>query len=141
MGRSRTAVVVGGRIGGLAVAGALVRAGWSTTVLERAAEYAAVGAGISLSPNAVRALDGLGLGERPRARAVAKGAVGLRTRAGGWLMRTSAEALADRYGVWANPVAGGVRNALTRLLPTGTYLRSSDDTLSWQPPSTTAPAI
>ncbi|QKV75969.1 FAD-dependent monooxygenase [Amycolatopsis sp. Hca4] len=60
------AIAVGGGIGGLAAAAGLHRVGWTVTVLEKAPEFGDVGAGISLWPNALRALDELGvdLGER-----------------------------------------------------------------------------
>lgn len=61
-----TAVVVGGGIGGLAAALALRGIGWTATVLERSSALGEVGAGMSLSPNALRALDALGVGERVR---------------------------------------------------------------------------
>jgi len=57
-------LVVGGGIGGLATALSLARAGRAVTVLERAAEFAEIGAGLQLGPNASRMLDQLGvLGE------------------------------------------------------------------------------
>ena len=62
-----TAVVVGGGIGGLATAVALHRIGWTATVLEAADRPREVGAGLSLSPNALRALDAIGLGTAARA--------------------------------------------------------------------------
>lgn len=49
-------VVVGGGIGGLANAYALGRAGHRVKVLERAAEFAEVGAGLQMAPNATRIL-------------------------------------------------------------------------------------
>jgi 2-polyprenyl-6-methoxyphenol hydroxylase-like FAD-dependent oxidoreductase len=58
----RRAIVVGAGIGGLATAIGLLRTGWQVRVLERAPVLGEVGAGISLWPNAVRALDALGLG-------------------------------------------------------------------------------
>ncbi|PRY34124.1 FAD-dependent monooxygenase [Umezawaea tangerina] len=61
-----TAVVVGGGLGGLTAAVALHRVGWRVTVLERAPEFGEVGAGIGVMPNALRALDALGLGEAVR---------------------------------------------------------------------------
>ncbi|WP_430233089.1 FAD-dependent monooxygenase [Paraburkholderia tropica] len=58
--------VVGGGIGGLAAAIALHRAGHRVTVFEQAERFGRVGADINLTPNAVRALDGLGVGEQLR---------------------------------------------------------------------------
>jgi 2-polyprenyl-6-methoxyphenol hydroxylase-like FAD-dependent oxidoreductase len=54
-------VVVGGGIGGLANAYALATAGHSVRVLERAPEFAEVGAGLQLAPNATRILREWGL--------------------------------------------------------------------------------
>jgi len=56
--------VIGGGIGGLAAAAFLVRAGFNVTVLEQAPQLAEVGAGLQISPNGVRLLQQLGLGER-----------------------------------------------------------------------------
>ena len=56
-----SALVVGAGIGGLAAAVGLRRIGWSVSVLERAPLIAEVGAGLTLWPNAVQALDALGL--------------------------------------------------------------------------------
>jgi salicylate hydroxylase len=57
----RTAIVVGGGIGGLAAALALARAGVRVTAVEQAPQLGEVGAGIQLSPNATRVLFALGL--------------------------------------------------------------------------------
>jgi salicylate hydroxylase len=54
-------VVVGGGIGGLANAYTLARAGYTVRVLERAAEFAEVGAGLQMAPNATRILREWGL--------------------------------------------------------------------------------
>ena len=56
----------GGGIGGLAAAIALRKAGHQVTVFEQAERFGRVGADINLTPNAVRALDGLGIGETLR---------------------------------------------------------------------------
>lgn len=54
--------IVGGGIGGLAAAIALRRGGHDVAVFEQARGFARVGADINLTPNAVRAIDGLGAG-------------------------------------------------------------------------------
>jgi 2-polyprenyl-6-methoxyphenol hydroxylase-like FAD-dependent oxidoreductase len=64
---TRTAAVVGGGIGGLAVANGLTRAGWTVTVFERAAAQPTTGTGLGIWPSALRALDRLGLGGAARA--------------------------------------------------------------------------
>lgn len=55
--------VIGGGLGGLAAALALARRGASVTVLEQAPSIGEVGAGIQISPNGLRVLEALGLGE------------------------------------------------------------------------------
>ncbi|MDI9974868.1 FAD-dependent monooxygenase [Rhodococcus sp. IEGM 1307] len=57
-----TVAVCGGGIGGLATAIALRMFGLDVTVYEQTRQFARVGADINLTPNAVRALDGLGIG-------------------------------------------------------------------------------
>lgn len=58
--RSSHIGIVGGGIGGLAAALALIRSGHRVQVFEQASRFGRVGADINLTPNAVRALDGLG---------------------------------------------------------------------------------
>lgn len=60
--------IAGGGIGGLAAAIALRNAGHDVTVYEQSAQWMRVGADINLTPNVVKALDGLGgqVGERIR---------------------------------------------------------------------------
>jgi salicylate hydroxylase len=53
--------VVGGGIGGLAAALATARAGHSVTLVERAARFGEIGAGLQLAPNASAALEELGV--------------------------------------------------------------------------------
>ncbi len=66
MARSLNIGIVGGGIGGLTAAIALRRQVHTVTVYEQAAKYMRVGADINLTPNAVLALDGLGVGEAAR---------------------------------------------------------------------------
>lgn len=63
--------IIGGGIGGLAAANALHQAGHRVTVFEQSRQFLRVGADINLTPNAVRALDGLGTGIAAAARASA----------------------------------------------------------------------
>ena len=56
-----SAAVVGGGIGGLAAAIALLRAGWDVRVYEQAGLRSEVGAGIQLAPNCTRILRGFGV--------------------------------------------------------------------------------
>jgi len=53
--------IVGGGIGGLTAAVAMHRRGIDVTVYEQSPRIAEIGAGVSLSPNAIKALRGLGL--------------------------------------------------------------------------------
>ncbi|MBB5916758.1 2-polyprenyl-6-methoxyphenol hydroxylase-like FAD-dependent oxidoreductase [Nocardia transvalensis] len=106
---TRTAIVIGGGIGGLAAALALSRIGWHATVLEKVAEVGEVGAGLSLSPNAFRALDALGVGTAARAVSTpTEATANLRVPSGRYLTR----AVAGQ----ALPLRAFRRAALHRLL-------------------------
>jgi 2-polyprenyl-6-methoxyphenol hydroxylase-like FAD-dependent oxidoreductase len=63
-------IVSGGGIGGLATALALAQRRFRVIVLERAARYQEIGAGIQLGPNAFHAFDKLKLGDAARSIAV-----------------------------------------------------------------------
>lgn len=63
-------VISGGGIGGLSAALAIAGTGYRVTVLEQASRFGEIGAGIQLGPNAFRALDRLGVGQRARDNAV-----------------------------------------------------------------------
>lgn len=58
--------IVGGGLGGLASAIALARSGFDVNVFERASHLGEIGAGINISPQATKALIGIGVGERIR---------------------------------------------------------------------------
>ena len=55
--------IIGGGIGGLTAGIALQKVGLEPVIYERAPEFGEVGAGISLSPNAVKGLNSIGLGD------------------------------------------------------------------------------
>ncbi|MDP9861374.1 MULTISPECIES: FAD-dependent monooxygenase [Streptosporangium] len=98
MTAGRTAVIVGGGIGGLAAAVALCRRGWRVEVCEQAAQFTEIGAGLSLWPNALRALAVLGLADRVRELGAVEAGGGVRDRAGRWLARTDNVELEQRFG-------------------------------------------
>lgn len=54
-------LIAGGGMGGLAAALACSRVGWQPAILEQAAQFSEVGAGVQLGPNATRILAGWGL--------------------------------------------------------------------------------
>ncbi|KOX13717.1 2-polyprenyl-6-methoxyphenol hydroxylase [Saccharothrix sp. NRRL B-16348] len=62
----RRAAVIGGGVGGLAAAVGLRRHGWEVDVFERSAALPDVGTGLGIWPDAVAALDRLGLGDAAR---------------------------------------------------------------------------
>ena len=105
--------MVGGGIGGLAAAVALHRAGWTVSVRERRDDPWDAGSGLSVWPNALRALDALGLGDAVRDVGAVQAAGGIRDRRGRWLVRTSAEVLRERHG---DGVVVLPRSELLRLL-------------------------
>ncbi|MFI6090471.1 FAD-dependent monooxygenase [Streptomyces sp. NPDC051218] len=123
----RAATIVGGGIGGLAAAIALHRRGWRVEVLERAPEFTEIGAGISLWPNALRALEVLGLDRTVRALGAVEATGGVRDRRGRWLSRTDNAELARRFG---HPLVvlhrADLLRALTEALPADSLRPASE---------------
>lgn len=112
------AVIVGGGIAGLAAAVGLRRRGWRVTVLERRPELSEIGAGLTLWPNALRALDALGIGPAIRGLGLVESMFGVRDSTGRWLSRTDSAAMAKRFGdgmvVLERPqLLGALRDACT----------------------------
>ena len=93
------ALVIGGGIGGLTAALALQQRGVAVEVYERAARLEEVGAGISLWPNALKALYRLGLEERLRAISFVAATGAVRRQDGAILSATSAKTFVDRFGL------------------------------------------
>ncbi|WP_309113003.1 FAD-dependent monooxygenase [Saccharothrix sp.] len=84
------AVVVGGGLGGVSAAVALRAVGWEVVVLERAASFGEVGAGIGVMPNAMRALGVLGLADEVRRIGTGRVGGGVRDWRGRALVRVAA---------------------------------------------------
>lgn len=63
MNRPERVTVVGGGIGGLTAATAMAQAGFRVTLLEAAPKFGDIGAGVTLSPNAMKGLDHIGVCE------------------------------------------------------------------------------
>ena len=120
----RRAVVIGGGIGGLAVAVALRRIGVEVAVYERAAAIREVGAGIALWPNALKALDRLDRLDAIRAVCLPEQRGRITTWRGAILQETPMAEIRRRFGA---PVVvahrADVQAALLRALdPATVYL-------------------
>jgi salicylate hydroxylase len=63
-------LIAGGGIGGLTAAAALAQAGFPVELLEAAPEFGEIGAGVTLSPNAMRGFDFIGCMEEVAAAGV-----------------------------------------------------------------------
>ncbi|MFL4907615.1 FAD-dependent monooxygenase [Streptomyces sp. MMS24-I2-30] len=93
------AIVVGGGIGGLGAAFSLTRQGLNVRLLERAAAFGEVGAGLQLAPNCTRILDDYGLLAEARHLGVVPGAMVMRDAVdGAELTRLDLRDLGRRYG-------------------------------------------
>ena len=92
------ALVVGAGIGGLATAIALQRTGREVLVLERAPQLREIGAGISLWPNAVKALRRLGIGDAVEAAGAPAHDAAFRTWRGAQLGASITTRLQGRFG-------------------------------------------
>jgi 2-polyprenyl-6-methoxyphenol hydroxylase-like FAD-dependent oxidoreductase len=90
-------VVVGAGIAGLATAAALQRRGHRVTILEDRTDTSS-GAGISIWPNALAALDEIGLGDAVRASGGRVSAGAMRWRDGSWLRHPSPARITDALG-------------------------------------------
>jgi salicylate hydroxylase len=88
MAASRSVIISGAGIGGLAAALTLARAGFRSVVLEQAPLLEEAGAGIQLSPNATRILIGLGLADALRPYVVSPEAVRITSARSGRALAT-----------------------------------------------------
>lgn len=102
MPRLDKVVIVGGGIGGLAAAVALHNSGHVAriTVLESASAFEEIGAGLQLAPNALRALDVLGVADAVDSQAFYPGRLVLKDALNGELLTAVdlGESFRSRYG-------------------------------------------
>ena len=105
-------VVIGAGIAGLATAVALQRRGHDVTILESRSDTTS-GAGISIWPNALAALDHIGLGDAVREAGGRVTAGALRWRNGTWLRHPSRERMVKALG---EPLVVIRRSALNDVL-------------------------
>ena len=93
-------IVVGAGIGGLAAALGLLRAGQRVRVFEQVSELGEVGAGLSITPNAGKALVALGLGAQLEQLGSRPPAGAIRHYATGEILVTLAQDQSgERYGL------------------------------------------
>ncbi len=104
--------VIGAGIAGLATAVALGRAGHDVTVPEQRTDTT-TGAGLSIWPNGLAALDEIGLGDAVRRAGGGVTAGAIRWRDGRWLRRPSAQRIVNALG---EPLVVVRRSALTDIL-------------------------
>src|SRR5579864_5112614 len=83
----KTALIVGGGIGGLTAAIALRRVGIDVAIFERAKAFREIGAGLWLWQNALNALDTLGIGDEIRSVGVQNAHGGIRSAQGSVLVQ------------------------------------------------------
>lgn len=94
----RTAIVVGGGIGGLSTARALEQTGWTVALYDQAPAFRPVGAGIGIAPNAVKALRWLGLDAALLARGVRQDGLEIRLRSGRRVAGLPGPDIESRFG-------------------------------------------
>jgi 2-polyprenyl-6-methoxyphenol hydroxylase-like FAD-dependent oxidoreductase len=91
-------LVAGSGIAGLAAAIAIRKAGHDVVVSEKASELREIGAALSLWPNAMAALDHLGLAEQIRSRSLEAPTASIRSSSGDELVRFDAEKMRGALG-------------------------------------------
>jgi salicylate hydroxylase len=99
MPRTPKIAIVGGGIGGLAAALALERRGAETIVCEQSGTLSEIGAGLNLTPNAVKALRALGLEQAVNAVAAEADFLNIRSwKSGRYISRTKRGDFRQKFG-------------------------------------------
>jgi salicylate hydroxylase len=98
MARATRIAVIGGGIGGLTAAQALLKRGFDVSVYEAAPELKEIGAGVSLSPNAMKALRSLDLEQPVRSVAFESENGLLRNWRTGRIISKTPRDMSNRYG-------------------------------------------
>lgn len=88
MAKSRTIIIAGGGIAGLTAALSLEKCGFRVLVFEKAKAFETIGAGIQLSPNAIRVLDNIGVGQQIRATSFAPSGIDIHSASSGKVINT-----------------------------------------------------
>ncbi|WP_124712368.1 FAD-dependent oxidoreductase [Mycolicibacterium nivoides] len=114
---AQSILVVGAGITGLATAVALQRQGYEVTVLETRTDTT-TGAGISIWPNALAALDEIGLGDAVRGSGGRVTAGAMRWHDGTWLRRPAPDRMIRALG---EPLVVIHRTTLTEILTTALH--------------------
>ena len=70
MSKPETILIVGGGVAGMTASAALAQQGFKVTLLESAPQFGEIGAGLTLTPNAMKGLDFIGICEEAAAVAV-----------------------------------------------------------------------
>jgi salicylate hydroxylase len=99
MPRAPRIAIIGGGIGGLAAALALEQRGAETIVCEQSATLSEIGAGLNLTPNAVKALRALGVDGAVTAAASETSFLNIRSwRSGRYISRTRRSDFREKFG-------------------------------------------
>jgi len=123
MGKRKRVVIVGGGIGGLASANALRQRGHEVSIFEQAPQLGEVGAGIQMTPNAVKVMRGLGLENELKSVAfLPQAIVGLDGKSGKQIFRTPLDGCDELYGAkYMHVHRADLHNILKAPLPDGLF--------------------
>ncbi|HEX6226886.1 MAG TPA: FAD-dependent monooxygenase [Chryseolinea sp.] len=102
MGRSKRFAIIGGGIGGLTLAIAMQRKGYSVTVYENAPAIKPLGAGLGLAANAVRAFMEIGISDDVLEAGSILKKISIKNQHGQVLATTDSDRISRRYNVVNN---------------------------------------